>query len=165
MERPRGDRVLADTGARRDLSQSLAEGVAQLVAELVRRLPDVEPLIQLVEPMLPAVLAGGIPYARAACCDITRLRRARSVAPSAIPFIGSRQHLSPCTAARQSRRSNCSASLGPPVCSSTLTRRPAQIGTSREQAWRRDCGLAWVPCPRPYARARSGRAAGPWAAA
>lgn len=63
MERPRGDRVLADTGARRDLSQSLAEGVAQLVAELVRRLPDVEPLIQLDEPMLPAVLAGGIPNA------------------------------------------------------------------------------------------------------
>jgi len=60
MERPRGDRVLADSGARRDLSQSLAEGTAQLVAELVRRLPDVEPLIQLDEPMLPAVLAGTI---------------------------------------------------------------------------------------------------------
>jgi methionine synthase II (cobalamin-independent) len=60
MERPRGDRVLADSGARRDLSQSLAEGTAQLVAELVRRLPDVEPLIQLDEPMLSAVLAGTI---------------------------------------------------------------------------------------------------------
>jgi methionine synthase II (cobalamin-independent) len=60
MERPRGDRVLADSGARRDLSQSLAEGIAQLVAELVRRLPDIEPLIQLDEPMLPAVLAGTI---------------------------------------------------------------------------------------------------------
>jgi methionine synthase II (cobalamin-independent) len=63
MERPRGDRVLADPGARRDLSQSLAEGIAQLVAELVRRLPDVDPLIQLDEPMLPAVLAGSIPNA------------------------------------------------------------------------------------------------------
>jgi methionine synthase II (cobalamin-independent) len=60
MERRRGDRVLADSGARRDLSQSLAEGTAQLVAELVRRLPDIEPLIQLDEPMLPAVLAGTI---------------------------------------------------------------------------------------------------------
>ncbi len=58
MERPRGDRVLADTGARRDLGQSLAEGIAQLVAELDRRLPDVEPLVQLDEPMLPAVLGG-----------------------------------------------------------------------------------------------------------
>ena len=60
IERPRGDRVLADPGARRDVSQSLAEGIAQLVAELIRRLPDVEPLIQLDEPMLPAVLAGSI---------------------------------------------------------------------------------------------------------
>jgi methionine synthase II (cobalamin-independent) len=60
MERPRGDRVLADHGARRDLTQSLAEGIAQLIAELVRRLPDIEPLIQLDEPMLPAVLGGTI---------------------------------------------------------------------------------------------------------
>ena len=60
MERPRGDRVLADSGARRDLSQSLAEGIAQLVAEMVRRLPDVELLIQLDEPLLPAVLGGTI---------------------------------------------------------------------------------------------------------
>ncbi|HET8914185.1 MAG TPA: methionine synthase vitamin-B12 independent [Propionibacteriaceae bacterium] len=60
MERPRGDRLLADRGARRDLSQSLAEGIAQLVAELIRRLPDVEFSIQLDEPLLPAVLAGAI---------------------------------------------------------------------------------------------------------
>ncbi len=60
MERPRGDRLLADGGARRDLSQSLAEGIAQLIAELIRRLPDVEFLIQLDEPLLPAVLAGTI---------------------------------------------------------------------------------------------------------
>jgi len=60
MERPRGDRVLGDRGARRDLSQSLAEGIAQLVAEVNRRLPDMDPLIQLDEPMLPAVLGGTI---------------------------------------------------------------------------------------------------------
>jgi methionine synthase II (cobalamin-independent) len=60
MERPRGDRLLADRGARRDLSQSLAEGIAQLIAELIRRLPDVEFVIQLDEPLLPAVLAGTI---------------------------------------------------------------------------------------------------------
>ena len=34
MERPRGDRVIADSGARRDLSQSLAEGITQLIGEL-----------------------------------------------------------------------------------------------------------------------------------
>jgi methionine synthase II (cobalamin-independent) len=77
MERPRGDRVLADPGARRDVSQSLAEGIAQLVAELVRRLPDVEPLIQLDEPMLPAVLAGSIPNA-------SGLLRHRAIEPSEV---------------------------------------------------------------------------------
>ena len=60
MERPRGDRVLADSGARRDLNQSLAEGIAQLVAEMVRRLSNAELLIQLDEPLLPAVLGGTI---------------------------------------------------------------------------------------------------------
>ncbi|GAA3611218.1 uroporphyrinogen decarboxylase/cobalamine-independent methonine synthase family protein [Microlunatus ginsengisoli] len=60
MERPRGDRVLADRGARRELGQSLAEGIAQLVLDLRRRLPEVEWLVQLDEPLLPAVLAGGV---------------------------------------------------------------------------------------------------------
>ncbi len=63
MERPRGDKVLADHGARRDLGQSLAEGVAQLIMEMRRRLPDIEPLVQLDEPLLPRVLAGEIPTA------------------------------------------------------------------------------------------------------
>ena len=63
MERPRGDKVLADHGARRDLGQSLAEGVAQLIMEMRRRLPDIEPLVQLDEPLLPSVLAGEIPTA------------------------------------------------------------------------------------------------------
>lgn len=60
IERVRGDRVLADHGARRDLAQSLAEGLLQLVTELARRLPEIKPVIQLDEPLLPAVLAGRI---------------------------------------------------------------------------------------------------------
>lgn len=63
MERPRGDRVLADSGARRDLAQSLAEGVGELVADMQRRLPDITPVLQLDEPLLPAVLAGTVPTA------------------------------------------------------------------------------------------------------
>ena len=63
MERPRGDRVMADHGARRELAQSLAEGVAELVVEMRRRLPETRPLIQLDEPLLPAVLAGSVPTA------------------------------------------------------------------------------------------------------
>lgn len=63
MERPRGDRVLADSGARRDLAQSLTEGVFELVSDLMRRLPDVSFVLQLDEPLLPAVLAGSVPTA------------------------------------------------------------------------------------------------------
>lgn len=63
MERPRGDRVLADHGARRELAQSLNQGVADLAAELQRRLPKLELIMQVDEPMLPAVLAGSIPTA------------------------------------------------------------------------------------------------------
>ena len=58
LERPRGDRVVADSGARRDVSQSLTAGIGELVAELRRRLPDVELVVQLDEPLLPAVLTG-----------------------------------------------------------------------------------------------------------
>jgi methionine synthase II (cobalamin-independent) len=60
VERPRGDRVLADRGARRDLGQSLAEGVDDLVAEMRRRLPDAAPVVQLDEPLLPSVLVGSV---------------------------------------------------------------------------------------------------------
>ncbi|WP_375433496.1 methionine synthase [uncultured Friedmanniella sp.] len=60
MERPRGDRVLADSGARRDLGQSLAQGLADLVGELSRRLPDLELVVQVDEPLLPAVLGGEV---------------------------------------------------------------------------------------------------------
>jgi len=63
VERPRGDRLLADFGARRDLGQSLAEGIGDLVGDLGRRLPRLELIIQIDEPGLPAVLAGGVPTA------------------------------------------------------------------------------------------------------
>lgn len=63
LERPRGDRLLADHGARRDLAQSLAEGVTVWMSDLRRRLPDISPILQLDEPLLPAVLAGSVPTA------------------------------------------------------------------------------------------------------
>lgn len=63
VERPRGDRVLADSGARRDVAQSLAEGIGELIGDIRRRLPDIAPVLQLDEPLLPAVLAGGVPTA------------------------------------------------------------------------------------------------------
>lgn len=64
VEKPRGDRVLSDTGARRELAQALAEGLASHLADLRRRLPAVSPwLVQLDEPMLPAVVRGRVPTA------------------------------------------------------------------------------------------------------
>lgn len=63
IERPRGDRALADHGARRELGQSLAEGLSVLLRETAGRLPDVQLILQLDEPMLPAVLAGSLPTA------------------------------------------------------------------------------------------------------
>ena len=63
VERPRGDRVLADHGARRELAQALAEGLRDHVADVRRRLPGAEVVVQVDEPALPSVIAGGIPTA------------------------------------------------------------------------------------------------------
>lgn len=64
LERPRGDKVLADHGARRDLAQALAEAVAAHVGDLRRRLPGATTLVvQVDEPALAAVLAARVPTA------------------------------------------------------------------------------------------------------
>lgn len=63
VERPRGDRVLADHGARRELAESLAEGIAHHISDLRRRAPHASFVIQVDEPALPAVLAGAVPTA------------------------------------------------------------------------------------------------------
>jgi hypothetical protein len=57
---PRGEPVLSDEGAVRDVVASLTEGVRAHVADLVRRLPGARPVVQLDEPSLPAALAGGV---------------------------------------------------------------------------------------------------------
>lgn len=64
VERPRGDRVLADHGGRRDLAQALAESVGTHVRDLRRRLPGADRLVvQVDEPALAAVVAGRVPTA------------------------------------------------------------------------------------------------------
>jgi len=57
---PRGEPVLSDAGAVRDLVQSLTEGAVQHLADVRRRLPRSPLVLQVDEPSLPAVLAGGI---------------------------------------------------------------------------------------------------------
>jgi methionine synthase II (cobalamin-independent) len=64
VERPRGDRLLADHGARRELAQALAEGIAVHVADVRRRVAGVDRLVvQVDEPVLPAVRDGRVPTA------------------------------------------------------------------------------------------------------
>ncbi|MFJ6213116.1 methionine synthase [Streptomyces sp. NPDC092296] len=63
VELPRGEKALADRGACRDIAGSLAEGLRRHLAEVRRRVPGAEVVLQLDEPLLPAVLAGQVPTA------------------------------------------------------------------------------------------------------
>jgi methionine synthase II (cobalamin-independent) len=63
VEKPRGDKVLADHGARRELAQALAEGVAAHLADVRRRIDAEHVVVQIDEPMLGLVLAGTVPTA------------------------------------------------------------------------------------------------------
>ncbi len=59
IELPRGEKALADPGAVRDIGASLAEGLTRHLADIRRRLPGVTRLVvQVDEPLLPAVMAG-----------------------------------------------------------------------------------------------------------
>lgn len=74
IEKPRGDKVLSDFGARRELAQALAEGVRVHLADVQRRVPRAELVLQLDEPALPFVLGGRVPTA-------SGFNRHRSVTP------------------------------------------------------------------------------------
>lgn len=63
LERTRGERAVVDPGARRDLAQSLTEGLAGHVAAVAARVPGAQLVVQLDEPSVPAVLQGGLPTA------------------------------------------------------------------------------------------------------
>lgn len=63
LELHRGDRVLADHGAVADLAASLAEGLRRHLADVQRRFPGTTLVLQLDEPLLPAVLLARMPTA------------------------------------------------------------------------------------------------------
>lgn len=63
LELPSGHRVVSDHGATRDLAESLAEGLRTHLADLSRRVPGAQLVVQLDEPSLPAVLGGLLPTA------------------------------------------------------------------------------------------------------
>ncbi|MGC4109215.1 MAG: methionine synthase [Nocardioides sp.] len=63
VEKPRGDKVLSDHGARRELAEALAEGVAAHLTDVRRRVDGARVIVQVDEPALPAVLAAAVPTA------------------------------------------------------------------------------------------------------
>lgn len=63
LELRHGDKFLADRGACRDLAGSLAEGVSRHLAQLARRVPGAQLVLQVDEPALPGVLRGTVPTA------------------------------------------------------------------------------------------------------
>jgi methionine synthase II (cobalamin-independent) len=64
VEKPRGDKVLSDHGALRELAEALAEGLTEHIADVRRRLPRVERLVvQVDEPALASVLRAEVPTA------------------------------------------------------------------------------------------------------
>ncbi|MFD8707018.1 methionine synthase [Kitasatospora sp. NPDC059648] len=60
IELKHGEKALADSGACRDIAGSLTEGLRRHLAEVRKRVPGAEVVLQLDEPSLPAVLAGQV---------------------------------------------------------------------------------------------------------
>lgn len=63
LELTRGEKVLVDPGAVRDLTGSLAEGIRLHLDTVQRLVPGARLVLQVDEPSLPAVLAGHLPTA------------------------------------------------------------------------------------------------------
>jgi methionine synthase II (cobalamin-independent) len=61
VELPRGGRALSDRGATRDLADALAETATHHLAAIAARTPRAALVLQLDEPLLPAVAEGALP--------------------------------------------------------------------------------------------------------
>ena len=166
VEKPRGDKVLSDLGARRDLAQALAEGVRVHLADVQRRVPGAELVLQLDEPALPFVLGGQVPTA-------SGFSRHRSVKPpeaqDALEWVlgaaGERATVVHCCAAEVPidllRRAGCRRGLGRPRrCCAAGAYERARHGARRgrpgaprrgpvdRRPARRDEGRRWSGCSR-----------------
>ena len=65
VEKPRGDKVLSDVGARRELAQALAEGVRDHLADVRRGCPAPSWCCRSTSRPCPLVLTGQVPTPRA----------------------------------------------------------------------------------------------------
>lgn len=101
VEKPRGDKVLSDHGARRELAQALAEGLGSHISDLRRRLPGVERLIvQVDEPALAAVRTAQVPtasgFGRHRSVNLPELSAALELVFAAITAAGAEPWLHSC---------------------------------------------------------------------
>jgi hypothetical protein len=89
LERERGERAVVDPGARRDLAQSLAEGVAAHAAAVAARVPGARVVVQLDEPSVPGVLQGSLPtasgYGRLPAVEATAVEEELAAAIAVLP--------------------------------------------------------------------------------
>lgn len=60
VEMRNGERAVRDHGAAREIAHALADAVAVHVRDLRRRIPTARVIVQVDEPSLPSVLAGGV---------------------------------------------------------------------------------------------------------
>ncbi|WP_232734121.1 methionine synthase [Kitasatospora sp. CB02891] len=60
IELKHGEKALSDPGACRDIAESLTEGLRRHLEDVRRRVPGATVVLQLDEPLLPAVLAGSV---------------------------------------------------------------------------------------------------------
>jgi hypothetical protein len=94
LERPRGGAVAGDRGARRDVAESLAEGLTGLLADVARAAPGAQSVLQVDEPSLPAVLAGRLPtpsgYGRLPAVDTPEVEAALAGVVTAARHAGAR---------------------------------------------------------------------------
>ncbi|WP_435871940.1 methionine synthase [Kitasatospora griseola] len=60
IELKHGEKALSDPGACRDIAESLTEGLRRHLEDVRRRVPGAAVVLQLDEPLLPAVLAGSV---------------------------------------------------------------------------------------------------------
>jgi methionine synthase II (cobalamin-independent) len=93
IELPHGQAVLSDHGAARDLAASLAEGVRLHAADVRRRVPGAQVIVQLDEPSLPAVLsarvktASGLHTYRTVATQVAREALARVIEAAGVPVV------------------------------------------------------------------------------
>jgi len=102
---PRGERAVVDPGAARDLVESGAEALAELVREVAGLVPGAQVVAQVDEPSLPAVLEGRLPTA-------SGLGRLRAVEGSVV-VQGLATVLAAATGAGASTVVHCCASRAP----------------------------------------------------